>query len=294
MKNIPLYKFYKKKYHKELLMDLVDIAFIRPWLKKTPVYRDNFYRVIFVTGGEGELSVNNHTATVSKGHIICSVPGEVWHWLSDNGTMDGYVLLFEEKFIRSFFSDNQFLEKMPFLAPNRNTPFLQMDSALYEQVLNLLRLTKDEINRRENADTHFLRAMLYALLILIGRADTALLTADGEINLSVSRHIEKFIRLVNEHFISEHNTEFYADKLCVTSNYLNKIVKGALGTTTKLYIQERIMEEARKLLAYTSLSAAEIADILHFNTPTYFNRFFTRNGGITPQKFRERLSNPEK
>ena len=54
------------------------------------------------------------------------------------------------------------------------------------------------------------------------------------------------------------------------------------------------MEEARKLLAYTSLSAAEIADILHFNTPTYFNRFFTRNGGITPQKFRERLSNPEK
>ena len=34
MKNIPLYKFYKKKYHKELLMDLVDIAFIRPWLKR--------------------------------------------------------------------------------------------------------------------------------------------------------------------------------------------------------------------------------------------------------------------
>lgn len=54
------------------------------------------------------------------------------------------------------------------------------------------------------------------------------------------------------------------------------------------------MEEARKLLAYTNLSSAEIADILHFSTATYFNRFFTRNGGMTPQKFRESgVSNPE-
>ncbi len=106
MKHIPLYKFYKNKYHKELLMDLVDIAFIRPWLKKTPVYRDNFYRVIFVTGGEGKLSINSHVATVGKGHIICSVPGEVWQWISGNDTLEGYVLLFEEKFLLSFFSDN--------------------------------------------------------------------------------------------------------------------------------------------------------------------------------------------
>lgn len=292
MKNIPLYKFYRKKYHKELLMDLVDIAFIRPWLKKTPIYRDNFYRIIFVTEGEAKLSVNNHITTVSKGHIVCSVPGEVWHWLSDNETLEGYVLLFEEAFLRSFFSDRLFLEKMSFLTPNRPSPYLQMDAVLYKQVLNLLLLTKSEINRRENADTHFLRAMLYALIVLIGRAD-AKSGSGGNVNIPVSHHVEKFIRLVNEYFISEHNTEFYAGKLCVTTNYLNKIVKDALGTTTKLYIQERIMEEARKLLAYTNLSSAEIADILHFSTATYFNRFFTRNGGMTPQKFRESVSNPE-
>ena len=64
---------------------------------------------------------------------------------------------------------------------------------------------------------------------------------------------------------------------------------GSTGNGT----QERIMEEARKLLAYTNLSSAEIADILHFSTATYFNRFFTRNGGMTPQKFRESVSNPE-
>lgn len=293
MKKIPLYKFYKKKYHKELLMDLVDIAFIRPWLKKTPIYRDNFYRIIFITGGEGQLSVNNHIATVGKGQVVCSIPGEVWHWLSDNDTLVGYVLLFEETFFLSFFSDRFFLDKMSFLASGRNSPYLLMDTVLYKQALNLLQLTKDEICKRENADAHFLRAMLYALLVLIGRADEKC-DSDRSKNVPVSRHIEKFIRLVNEHFVSEHTTEFYADKLYITPNYLNKIVKDALNTNAKLYIQERIMEEARKLLAYTNLSSAEIAGILHFNTATYFNRFFTRNGGITPQKFRESLSNPEK
>ena len=34
----------------------------------------------------------------------------------------------------------------------------------------------------------------------------------------------------------EHGTEFYAEQLCITFNYLNKIVKQVLGTSTKAYI----------------------------------------------------------
>lgn len=294
MKSIPLYKFYKEKYHKELLMDVVDIAFIRPWLRKTPVYRDNFYRIIFIIDGEGEISVNSHRMNIKSGDMICSIPGEVWHWLQDDNTLNGYVLLFEEEFLLSFFNDPMFLERLSYLQPERISPFLRPDAVLYEQMRHLFILMKEEIDIRSNIDPHFLRAMLYAILTLMNRIE-CLADNKGQINdISISRYVDKFIRLVNENFAAEHNTEFYADKLCVTSNYLNKIVKHTMGTTTKLYIQDKIIREAKKLLTYTSLSIAEITNILHFNTPSYFNRFFTKHaGGITPLQFRSSTS-PEK
>ena len=36
--------------------------------------------------------------------------------------------------------------------------------------------------------------------------------------------VDDFVQLVNDHFREEHGTEFYADRLCITPNYLNKIV----------------------------------------------------------------------
>ena len=293
MKQIPLYKFYKEKYHKELLMDVVDIAFIRPWLKKTPVYRDNFYRIVFITEGEGVVSVDGHKKNVEQGCMICSIPGEVWNWQQNSDMLNGYVLLFEKEFLSSFFNDPLFLEKFPYLNPKRVSPFLILDKVLYEQIRLLIVLAKEEINKRQDIDPHFLRAMLYGILTLMERARS---TGNGTVQsneLSANRHIERFTRLVNEHFASEHDAEFYAGELCVTTNYLNKIVKASLGTTTKLYIQARIMSEARKLLSYTSMSVSEIADVLHFNTSSYFIRFFTRQAGVTPLQFRN-ADSPEK
>lgn len=280
----------KEKYHKELLMDLVDVSFIRPWLKKTPIHRDNFYRIIFVTDGHGNVSLNGRSSNLSVGDIVCSIPGDIWDWHMENDTLEGYVLLFEEPFLTSFFTDTRFLEKLPYLQSCRLSPFLHAASPLFDKIKELFSLTKDEISLREKSNPHFLRAMTYGILTLIDRADLKL-ASDKHVDMTVNRHIDKFIRLVNEHFASEHEIEFYADKLCVTSNYLNKIVKRVLGTNTKSYIQERIMSEARKLLSYTSLSVAEISILLNFSTATYFSRFFTRNASVTPQQFRD---SPEK
>ena len=54
-------------------------------------------------------------------------------------------------------------------------------------------------------------------------------------------------------------------------------------------IQDRLMLEARRLLAYTASSVAEIAFQLGFE-PAYFSRAFTRQEGLSPVAFRRRAS----
>lgn len=289
MKEIPVYKFMKDKYHKELLMDLVGLSFIRPWLQKTPVHRDNFYRIIFITGGNGNVSVEGRRSELATGDIICSRPGDIWEWHLENDTLDGYVLLFEEAFLLSFFTDTRFLERLP-ISQNKPMPFLHASPPLAGRLVQLFTYTKDEIGLRDKSDPHFLRAMTYAILTLIGRADLKH-GATISVDMAVERHIDKFVRLVNTYFASEHDTGFYAGKLCVTPNYLNKIVKRTFDTNAKAYISEKIMSEARKLLTYTSLSVAEIAALLNFGSATYFNRFFLSHSSMTPRQFRH---SPEK
>ncbi len=106
-----------------------------------------------------------------------------------------------------------------------------------------------------------------------------MLTTAGEANVEVDE-------LVDEHYLTESGVEFYADKLAVTSNYLNRLVKQNLGQSIKQYIQNRRIDEAKRLLRYTELSVADIAEQLNFETSSYFVRAFSKVTKTTPLKYR--------
>lgn len=294
MKRIPLYKFYKRKYGQELLIDVLDLDYIKTGIRQNPVHRETFYCIIFITEGSEEVSVNEHYCVVSPGEVICSRPGEVWKWQPDP-QLKGIVLIFEEQFLLSFFKDPLFLDRFAYLHADRPSPFLLLDNELQERLHHLLLLMKDEIDGRAEKDQHLLRAMLYETLMLLNRAD-APNTDDGQPmkEVSVSRYVDKFTSLVASEYIVHHDVEYYADCLCITPNYLNKIVRQTLGTTAKLYIHKLLYEEARRRLAYTSATINEIADSLHFDSASYFIRFFRKQAGMTPLQYRESNRSPQK
>lgn len=59
------------------------------------------------------------------------------------------------------------------------------------------------------------------------------------------------------------------------------------GKTPHNLIAERILLEAKRLLTYSDLSIAEIADYLGYSEPTHFGRFFRRYLGLSPHTWRQ-------
>ena len=110
MKQIQLYKFHKRKYGAELLIDVLDLDYIKAGIRRAPVHRETFYCIILVTDGQEEVAVNGHKRSVQAGDVICSRPGEVWSWQPDP-KLEGLVLIFEEPFLLSFFNDSRFLDR---------------------------------------------------------------------------------------------------------------------------------------------------------------------------------------
>jgi AraC-like DNA-binding protein len=96
----------------------------------------------------------------------------------------------------------------------------------------------------------------------------------------------RFLKLVSEHFLTCRTVGEYAEKLAVTANHLNRVVKDVTGSTASDAIADMLLQEAKAVLRYTDASVAEIAYQLNFSDPAAFSRFFKKKAGITPHGFR--------
>jgi len=78
-----------------------------------------------------------------------------------------------------------------------------------------------------------------------------------------------------------------ADKLCVSPNYLSRLLKTLSGQTTQQFIHDKVVEYAKEKLSTTDLSVNEIAYNLGFEHPQSFSKLFKAKTKTTPLKFRQ-------
>jgi len=80
-----------------------------------------------------------------------------------------------------------------------------------------------------------------------------------------------------------------ADMLLVSYKYLNDIIKKVSGKTVKAFIDDYVTMEIKRLLVSTSLSVKEISYKTGFEEPPNMVKFFKKNTGKTPLKFRQSI-----
>lgn len=99
--------------------------------------------------------------------------------------------------------------------------------------------------------------------------------------------VSRFRGLVDEHLSSDWQIADYCEALDVRPAQLGRACKTLLASTPVAVIQEQKLLHAKRQLAYSRASAAEISYQLGFDDPAYFSRFFRKLTGITPVQFRK-------
>lgn len=285
-KPIPQYTFFKTKYGSELLIDVVDLKYVKRFLNENPIHTLTYYDITFITEGEGGFSIDNQSYEATPGDVFFSRPGEVRHWDTTH-IVNGFALIFEDSFLSSVFKDPLFVQHLSFFSVSKSSSNLHLSEELYVHILQLLKNIKIEIDAYLQNDVHVLRALLYEILMLLDRAFQKMVSMDNMNKGNGNMYIARFMELVNIHLKEQHTVSFYADKLCITPNYLNEITNMVLNTNAKQYIQDKIMDEAKRLLLYSNSSIAEIAFELNFSTVAYFVRLFRKCIGSTPLVYRK-------
>ena len=287
MKNlIPRYTFYKNKYGSELLIDVVELKYVKKFLAQSSVHTLTYYDITFVTEGEGRFSIDNQTNEAASRDVFFSKPGEIRNW-DTRHIVNGYALIFEDEFLSSLFKDSLFVQHLSFFQSGKTSSKLQLPDELYMRILQILHNIKTEIDSYRQNDVYVLRALLYEVLMLLDREYKKVNMEEETTSKEVGNiHIDKFMKLVESHLKEQHSVQYYADKLCITPNYLNEIVTSTKGISAKQYIRNKVMDEAQRLLTYTDFPISDIAFELHFSTVSYFIRSFRQYTGTTPLLYR--------
>lgn len=99
----------------------------------------------------------------------------------------------------------------------------------------------------------------------------------------------RFRELLEQNYRNHPPLDFYARKLGVTTARLNACCRIATGRSPLALINDRLLTEAKRNLLYSDMSVNEIGAALGYDDPAYFNRFFSRNAGMPPGRFRDGL-----
>ncbi|HTI93905.1 MAG TPA: helix-turn-helix domain-containing protein [Puia sp.] len=252
--------------------------------------RRDFYKMGLVTGdmtlyyGDRLLEITGTVLFFVNPHIPHSI-------VSSTKKRKGYACLFTETFIAGR-ERKEVLQNSP-LFRSDGTPIIQLDK---EQAAFMTSLFQKMLAVHSSNYDHKDEMIRNCIELIIHEALRIQPPANGQHRKNAAARITRlFINLLERQFPID-NTEQplqlrtpqdFAETLSVHTNYLNRSVKEVTGKPTSVHITERIAAEAKGLLLYTDWRVADIAYSLGFEYPTYFNNFFKRTTGVTPNSLRK-------
>lgn len=238
-------------------------------------HKHDFYQLILITAGSGSHQVDFTTYKIAKHQMFILKPGQVHSWKLRN--IKGYVVEFNRDSLQGLSHHAPDLIKQLDFTPDA----LIYKSSEFEQLKTISILMMEEFMAEKELSDLSLRGYLMAFLVQILR------------NSPVSKQmkniesLERFRNLVEHNFKTEHRVEFYAKELGVTPKALTMQLSRLTGKSPRLLIQERFILEAKRYLAYSGLSVADIGYELGFEDANYFTRFFRLHTKTTPAQFRK-------
>lgn len=214
------------------------------------------------------------------------LPGQVVESIETSEDFDGFGMVMPVDFTDSLNLPVSLQERLSL----KNNQFydisedvLDVLTSCYRQVSSIM---KQETNPyREEIIRHLFSAHYYGLGYYLHGIQSQQSAMTGQQELC-----ERFIDLVADHFKTEREIGFYADKLCITKKYLSSLLKQETGMTALEWIERYVVLYAKSCLSSTSMTIQQISDELDFPSQSVFGKYFKRVEGLSPKAYRQSLN----
>ncbi len=237
-----------------------------------------------VTSGEQDVTVNLRQYHLTKGLLLVASPESIMQENRRTENFDMQVIHVNDELLRRLFGD-----QIPLLFTHRmNNLLLYLDEAVFELLQTMLNTLWKVIHTDfESSRDHLLVAIL-SLITDLSKRDKQNYGNHQPRNVAV---FNRFLSLVAEHCDSQRTLNFYADKLCLSKQYLGNIIMEVSHRTAHEWIDEATIARIKVMLLHSTTTLNEISERMSFAEPSHFSRYFKRLTGFTPIEYRKSNKN---
>ena len=248
-------------------------------------FKTKFYTLFIVESGSGKLMIDHEVHDHKKGRVFFVNYNQVFRF-TEVENFTGEAVLFSRSFYNLIYTGNRKIKD--------DTAFSHLPSFMDFSKNNLANFRsgitdiKKEFNHPEVLSKEIICLLLKSSMLKYIRKTDNANYIDFKTNRK-SSYIEQFKNLVEIHFKELKRTSDYSEKLTISANYLNALIKEKLDISAENYIQNRVILEAERLLLNTDLSVTEISFELGFSDKSHFGKYFKKITQESPNNFRKKF-----
>ncbi|MDT7834236.1 helix-turn-helix domain-containing protein [Aquabacterium sp. OR-4] len=244
------------------------------------------FQILYIARGRAQAQLEGR-ALALRGPCVLLVPALVPHGFSFEPGIDGLVLTVLEAHLAQRLAATPALAAALMQARHLAWPSAQAPAA--RAVAEALARLQAEFRAAEAWRDLMLDAALLQLAVALGRAAPALPGRSAESATGPARataHVRRYRALVEAQFRQQPALAALAAEVGITPTQLNRVCHQVLGHAALAVLHNRLLLEAQRDLAYTTLSIKQVALGLGFADAGYFSRFFRHHTGHAPSRWR--------
>ena len=252
---------------------------------RTALHRHNFHEIFIFSEGSGIYSSDFQDHPIEAPCAVIVRAGICHQWKNIQ-QLKGVILGVDLEFLGlSSRTDGT----ISILRPSGPHVFPLHQKNLTGLSSHIQRIEREWQNHLVNRQTA-IRASLTLILIDLLRCFESQQPTNPNDSAS-ARLYSDFLELLDQTWKTSPRPKDLAEVLRVSPDYLSATLREVSGSNTSDLISERIVLEAKRLLAHSRMGIAEVAYSIGFEDPSYFARFFKRKSGLTPKEFRKQFEN---
>jgi len=253
--------------------------------------RADFYRIFGIASGSTRPMVDFSNFAAKPGDWVLVRPRQVFRY-DFTQTWTGWLLVFRPEALAGTARSGAGLE----LDPLRRIEELPCVSSLggdahawmarsLQQMQSDAALPAEVVLRNE-----LLRLQLTSTLLRLTMWQSSA-TGSGDSTPDAHTHFRRFRSLLERDFSVHHQVQHYAGERGMSDKTRSRVCVAAAGLPAKALINQRLVLEAKRLLAHTSTAVQTVGYELGFHEASNFVKFFRKETQITPVTFRQQAAN---
>jgi AraC family transcriptional activator of pobA len=240
-------------------------------------------QIIWITRGAGYLTIDLEKFQMMD-NAIYTIPCGRFHQFRPTDAMAGYVLSFNPDFLnlaiegsgRPFFKEiGTDLNRVNMVELRSGDPILQ----------NLLADINREFETHLMLRLEILSGLFKVFLMYMKRLATTI--RQEEASSHKMRLFNNFYAKLEKEFKTMKQVAEYASELSVSPSYLTDVVKKVSGYSASYHIQQRMVQEAKRMAMYSDGSMKMVAYSLGFDDLSHFSKFFKNFAGLSFTEYKK-------